>query len=143
MINARDHPQESLRVQALLKYEVLDTNDERCFDELTELASIIFGTTNFSLRCQRLNLTLDIGPELMVFADDMRLKTVLRNLLSNAVKYSQSNNEILTQANQVDNAIVVAAKNIGQTIPDTLKAKLFNETVASESGTLGEPENGL
>jgi signal transduction histidine kinase len=96
-----------------------------------------------ALEAKDLNLILDFEAELMVFADDILLKTVFRNLLSNAIKYSESNNEILIQANQVDNAMVIAVQNTGQTIPDSIKMKLFNETVESESGTLGEPGNGL
>lgn len=38
------HPQESLRLAALLRYEVLDTENEKHFDELTELAGLICGT---------------------------------------------------------------------------------------------------
>ncbi|WP_119393663.1 GAF domain-containing sensor histidine kinase [Salinibius halmophilus] len=41
---ADQHPDESLRLAALLRYEVLDTEHEQHFDELTELASLICGT---------------------------------------------------------------------------------------------------
>lgn len=96
-----------------------------------------------ALEAKDLNLVLDFDAELMVLADNILLKTVFRNLLSNAIKYSESNNEILIQANQVDKAMVIAVQNTGKTIPDTIKMRLFNETVESESGTLGEPGNGL
>ncbi|MFV1871925.1 MAG: ATP-binding protein [Oleiphilus sp.] len=45
MISAAYHPQEEDRLAELLKYEILDTEDEHCFDELTELASTICGTS--------------------------------------------------------------------------------------------------
>lgn len=48
MKSAELHPEESLRLAALLRYEVLDTESEVNFDELTELASLICGT-NISL----------------------------------------------------------------------------------------------
>ncbi len=41
---AKLHPNEPKRLAALLQYEVLDTDDERSFDELTELASAICST---------------------------------------------------------------------------------------------------
>lgn len=44
MISAKLHPQEKDRLAELLKFEVLDSEDELCFDELTELASTICGT---------------------------------------------------------------------------------------------------
>tara|TARA_R110001592_G_scaffold288331_4_gene557378 strand:+ start:40480 stop:41670 length:1191 start_codon:yes stop_codon:yes gene_type:complete len=44
MISADLHPQEDDRLAELLKFEVLDSQDESCFDELTELASTICGT---------------------------------------------------------------------------------------------------
>jgi signal transduction histidine kinase len=44
MISAADHPDELNRLKELLEYEVLDTEDEICFDELTELASTLCNT---------------------------------------------------------------------------------------------------
>ncbi|WP_396588615.1 ATP-binding protein [Bermanella sp. R86510] len=44
MIVAPLHPEEGSRLEALLKYEVLDTEDEAAIDELTQLASEICGT---------------------------------------------------------------------------------------------------
>ena len=44
MIIAPDHPKEAERLSALLRYEVLDSEDEAAFDELTQLASSICGT---------------------------------------------------------------------------------------------------
>jgi signal transduction histidine kinase len=44
MISAKLHPQETRRIEELLRYEVLDTEDEKALDELTQLASAICGT---------------------------------------------------------------------------------------------------
>lgn len=48
MISAPVHPDESARLQDLIRLEVLDTEDEAAFDDITQLASIICGT-NISL----------------------------------------------------------------------------------------------
>jgi K+-sensing histidine kinase KdpD len=45
MISADLHPQETQRIEELLRYEVLDTEDEKALDELTQLASVICGTS--------------------------------------------------------------------------------------------------
>ncbi|NQZ23258.1 MAG: GAF domain-containing sensor histidine kinase [Colwellia sp.] len=45
MISAELHPQEPQRIEELLRYEVLDTEDEKALDELTQLASAICGTS--------------------------------------------------------------------------------------------------
>ena len=41
MISAELHPEETRRIEELLHYEVLDTEDEKALDELTQLASVI------------------------------------------------------------------------------------------------------
>jgi len=41
---APEHPQEKRRIAALLRYEILDSEAEQCFDELTELAQSICNT---------------------------------------------------------------------------------------------------
>jgi K+-sensing histidine kinase KdpD len=45
MISAALHPRETQRIEELLRYEVLDTEDEKALDELTQLASVICGTS--------------------------------------------------------------------------------------------------
>lgn len=45
MKSAPEHPLEEDRIKELLQYEVLDTEDEKAFDELTQLASEICGTS--------------------------------------------------------------------------------------------------
>ncbi|TWX53316.1 GAF domain-containing sensor histidine kinase [Colwellia hornerae] len=45
MISAELHPEELQRIDELLRYEVLDTEDEKVLDELTQLASVICGTS--------------------------------------------------------------------------------------------------
>lgn len=44
MESAAKHKSEALRIAELLRFDVLDTEDEQAFDELTELASSICGT---------------------------------------------------------------------------------------------------
>lgn len=44
MIIAPEHPKEAERLSALLRYEVMDSEDEAAFDELTQLAGFICGT---------------------------------------------------------------------------------------------------
>ena len=40
MISASEHPQEAHRLSALFEFEILDTEDEEVFDELTQVAAV-------------------------------------------------------------------------------------------------------
>ncbi|MFY0700968.1 MAG: histidine kinase, partial [Bermanella sp.] len=44
MQRAPNHPSEAQRIAELLRFDVLDSEDEKAFDELTELASHICQT---------------------------------------------------------------------------------------------------
>lgn len=44
MRSAPAHPNEDLRLEALLELEVLDSEGEQCFDDITQLASALCGT---------------------------------------------------------------------------------------------------
>jgi signal transduction histidine kinase len=44
MKSAKKHPRESERLAELFKYEVMDSEDEAVFDQLTEMSSVIFET---------------------------------------------------------------------------------------------------
>ncbi len=90
------------------------------------------------------NLTMNIDPDLVVFADKDMIATVLRNLVFNAIKFSPKGSEIKVNAEITGNEVRVDVIDFGIGISKDSIDKLFHidENTATE-GTDGETGTGL
>jgi signal transduction histidine kinase len=80
--------------------------------------------------------------EVLVFADEDRIRQVLINLVSNALNYSPVNAEVHITVTEADNIITVRIKDEGPGIPVGVQDKIFDKffTVGEKHGTgLGLP----
>jgi len=90
------------------------------------------------------SLTMDIDPDLVVFADKDMVATVLRNLVFNAVKFSPKGSQIKICAKNVENEVRVDVIDFGIGIPKDSISKLFLiDKDTSTEGTDGETGTGL
>jgi len=87
-------------------------------------------------------LRLD-DPAVWIVGDATKIGQVLNNLIGNAIKFSKEGDVVtVTVAGDERFArLVVADQGVG--IPDGVKANLFRPFVKGETGTAGEPSNGL
>lgn len=87
----------------------------------------------------------EMKPEkMMVNADIVMLKTVVRNLLSNAIKFSKENSEVLVKMEEVDGMAVVSVQDYGCGISEEGQKKLLHtDTHFSTFGTNNEEGSGL
>ena len=99
--------------------------------EVVELASIIEQSVETSLpaiEAAKHALTVTLPPEpVYLYADPVRLVQVFSNLLSNACRYSESESEIVVEAQQVQaGEITVVVKDTGIGISADMLPKIFD-----------------
>lgn len=70
-------------------------------------------------------IELNIPQEVMLFADDLRLRQILLNLVSNAFKYSPSGSSILIAAELQDENVVIRVRDFGVGIMQADQERLF------------------
>jgi signal transduction histidine kinase len=77
------------------------------------------------------------GPEIIISADEDRIRQVLINLVSNAMNYSPDNAEIQFKAAVSDNTVTITLSDEGPGIPDEVRGKIFDKfyTIGKRHGT--------
>jgi len=85
------------------------------------------------------NITFRItaGPDIVVDADEDRIRQVLINLVSNALKYGPDDSEIKMSVKQTKDSVTVYIEDEGPGIPDDIRGKIFDKfyTIGKRHGT--------
>jgi ligand-binding sensor domain-containing protein/signal transduction histidine kinase len=93
---------------------------------------------------KKINIQLQINPDISVLADVNMLKTILRNLISNAIKFTNENGIITVYSSQKSGHVEVCVSDSGVGVPEEKLPLLFNiETNKSTLGTSQESGTGL
>ncbi len=93
---------------------------------------------------KKIKLSSDIGDNIIAYADENMLKTVLRNLILNAIKFTNEEGRVKINAEKTGKEIRISVEDNGIGIDEETKSTLFNldEFVSSE-GTAGERGSGF
>jgi signal transduction histidine kinase len=85
------------------------------------------------------NITFEIigNPDMLVEADEDRIRQVFINLISNALKYGPENSEIHIAVEESEDVITVSVKDEGPGIPLDIQEKIFDKfyTIGKRHGT--------
>ena len=93
---------------------------------------------------KKIDIKLQIDPDIYIEADENMLKTILRNLLSNAIKFTPENGFITLFSTVKSDHIEVCVSDSGVGIPEDKIPLLFQiETNTSTQGTSHETGTGL
>ncbi|MCK9279789.1 MAG: ATP-binding protein [Melioribacteraceae bacterium] len=85
-----------------------------------------------------------ISPQLMVYADENMLNSILQNLISNAIKFTPRNGEISVASSIEGKLAKISVSDTGVGIDDDTKKILFNiDSHLTNKGTESEPGTGL
>ena len=82
--------------------------------------------------------------DLIVFADEDMLNTILRNLLTNALKFTNKHGVITAETKRIDLFVGIEVKDNGVGMPENVRESLFRLDVSHSSlGTDNEAGTGL
>jgi signal transduction histidine kinase len=84
-----------------------------------------------------------IPDDVMAYADLQIFKTVIRNMISNALKYVREGDEIIFQADQINNGTQITVRDNGIGIDEQRLATIFRQKIDAEPGTKNEMGSGL
>lgn len=100
----------------------------RAITLLTSVIHVVEILEAMTRREQR-TVTIDVVPDLLVYADDMRLRQVLLNLVSNALKYSPLGTPVEIRAQEDAQHVNVAIRDYGAGVPQEDQPRLFERFV--------------
>ncbi len=119
-------------------------NYEPHYISLKKMVDNALDSMMLNIENKQLKINLNINPEMIVFADENMITTVIRNLVSNAIKFSNSDSSINLRCISKDQNIEFAVIDHGIGIPKDVQEKLFriDQHVTTE-GTKEEKGSGL
>jgi signal transduction histidine kinase len=92
-----------------------------------------------------IEIIIDIGDDLEVYADSNMLQTIIRNLVSNAVKFTPKGGKVYLSAKSKDNrSVEISIQDTGIGMSREIVKHLFLlDAQINRKGTEGEPSTGL
>ena len=121
-----------------LQFNRENTNITELIQKVLKISSIQSMQKNIEIK------TVIPDKDVMVFADNNMIRTVLRNLISNAIKYSHENGTIDVNCSIEKNRILISVADHGVGISKENIDRLFNLKYAQKTlGTSGEKGTGL
>ena len=92
---------------------------------LSALVIAVAKTQQLALDATDIQLKLDVD-EIIVNADQDKMRTVLDNLLSNAIKFTPAGGQITLRAKRNFNAVVIECGDTGPGVPDDERPQIFD-----------------
>lgn len=103
-----------------------------------------FDVLNMSASNKKILLKSTVSENIVVFADNNLLTTVIRNIISNAIKFTNENGEIIVSASLKGNYYEIIIKDTGVGMaPEKLENLFSVDKSAVSLGTAGEKGTGL
>jgi len=111
---------------------------------LPEICSKLIEDNSFISGKKNISILNEIESNVVVKADELMLKTILRNLLSNAIKFTNEGGQIRLKVEKLKNKVVVSISDNGVGMTPIEVSDLFDIShVHSKVGTASEKGTGL
>jgi two-component system, sensor histidine kinase and response regulator len=106
-------------------------------------AEAVYSQIKFQAEQKKIAITIDIDPDLEIYADYDMIKLIIRNILSNAVKFCQADDKIDIEAMQSGGFTTIKIRDTGTGIRKEDQEKIFDDEHFSKKGTKNEQGSGL
>ncbi|MCF8309012.1 MAG: PAS domain-containing sensor histidine kinase [Bacteroidales bacterium] len=133
-------------LENLLQWSRMQTGKIKFEPENLNLAAVVENITTLlqeSIVEKRIDLKVNVPPNMKVFADTNMLETILRNLLSNAIKYVSKQGAIYVDALQQNQQTKISIKDTGIGISPEKLDNLFNLGDDKSTQSTDKKEGGL
>lgn len=92
---------------------------------------------------KKITLEKSCSEDVLIYADQNMMLTVLRNLISNAIKFSDQDSRIEILVRQKSGNVITSVRDHGTGMESEVLDRLFSNSKAQKSGTMGEKGTGL
>lgn len=134
-------------VDDLLKWGSLQLNRidlKKDIIEASLLIKNIIDVHKINAANKNIQIIQKISTERKIFADPIHLENIISNLLSNAIKFSKENSEIIVEAKDDLDKVIISITDSGLGISETDKQRLFKKSIIhTTKGTNDEMGTGL
>lgn len=108
-----------------------------------DIVNSVIPTAQMAAAAKKIELLVQVEPQLSIWADSDTIIAVIRNLVSNAIKFTPENGSIKIVANKLNNNVVIKIIDNGVGISKANLEKLFKVDGVTTKGTNNEGGTGL
>jgi signal transduction histidine kinase len=134
-------------LENLLEWTLSSTNQIQFFPENTDLYQVTEQAISLlekNADKKNINIQNQVQKNMLVFADENMMRTVVRNLLSNAIKFTGNGGEIKIETIRENGSVEFAITDTGIGISKENLENLFDiSTQSTQNGTANEHGTGL
>ena len=132
-------------VEEVMAMAVADAGDVRVNRQWLDIAAVARKAVAIGVVAagrKRVRLADELQP-VWIKADAVKIEQVLNNLIGNAVKFSKEGDVVTVRVAEGEGGVLFSVADLGEGIPEAVKADLFKPFVKGMTGTAGERSNGL
>jgi signal transduction histidine kinase len=118
------------------KYNIKDFNFSNLINSIIEENKPLF-------EMKKIKINNKFSSNLIVNADELKIKEVLNNLISNAIKYSEDNGEVSLNYKIENNKIIFSISDSGKGLNDDQLNHIFDEFYKADESRHNLSSSGL
>lgn len=112
--------------------------------QLKYLIEEVLTLLNAAIKLKDINVNLKCDNDVLIYADNNMLSTIVRNLMTNAIKFTNSQGNITIDTRENKDSTIIAIEDDGVGMTKEYIDNIFNiDLIKSNSGTRNEKGTGL